>query len=392
MSEGKTKTRNRGEISEFYSFVYIIGNRCVPVVDGDLRPLGNKIEFLRLLRKESNYLDTKIELENEYDLGTDENIVRITVPSSTGKDVEKHTIPRSLIKERADQLRELIVNSTSPIAENNSLLTDLLEILQTTHLSAKSADKSDFSGIVAADETPGQHRLGFSVKSQMGSPSSLINPNGMGSAFKFRVVRDGEPVTDPEEIERLCSLEEEDKKLIKRLFDDGYDFVFDSPRGEALAFNLRLMDSQGPEIIAALLIERFRIKNASTPIVDLMERLCSDEVAGRYPFMDSMGSNPDERRTMLSYKMKNILLGFTTGATVSTKWDGIDKANGGFIVVKKDGQVVCLELFTRNAIGRYLLTKTYFDNPSKARHGHGVLYTDEKSLCLDFQLQVRFKG
>ena len=99
-----------------------------------------------------------------------------------------------------------------------------------------------------------------------------------------------------------------------------------------------------------------------------------------------------QSRTSVQYKMQNFLLAFSTGATVSTKWDGKDLANGGFIVVMQDDQVVCIELFTRNSIGRYLLENTKFDTPSTRRHNGGRIDLSGDKPMFGLQLQVRFNG
>ena len=100
--------------------------------------------------------------------------------------------------------------------------------------------------------------------------------------------------------------------------------------------------------------------------------------------------NSGNSKSTLRYKMQNFLLAFSTGATIATKWDGRDLANGGFIIVLKNGQVVCLELFTRNAIGEYLLENTVFDTPSRSRHGGGQLEKIGDDWYFGLQLQVRF--
>lgn len=43
---------------------------------------------------------------------------------------------------------------------------------------------------------------------------------------------------------------------------------------------------------------------------------------------------------MYAYKIKQFLLAFALGMTVSSPWDGCFNANGGYIVVKKDGDVI----------------------------------------------------
>ena len=108
------------------------------------------------------------------------------------------------------------------------------------------------------------------------------------------------------------------------------------------------------------------------------------------PTFQILGQNSEEIINSARYKMQNFLLAFSTGASVSAKWDGHDQANGGIIIVLKDGRVVCLELFTRNSIGEYLLSNTVFDTPSLGRHGGGQLEKIGGDWFFGLQLQVRF--
>lgn len=387
----KVKTKNIGEVSEFYSFVYVLANRFIPLVDGDLRPFNTQLEFLKAYRKESTVTvnGQKYDELNEYDLSSYNNRVVVRVPNN----LSTKTISSQLLKDRCEALRELLLNSNSHISEDNSILTQLQELLQTSNLTAKASDKSDFSGEVRSANVPVTHKLGFTVKSQVGSNSTLINASGKNSAFQYRVVHsDGSKLT-PQQVKDLQQWPEKHKALITRLIAEGYKLEFVKNLGDKLKYNLRLIDSVAPEIISVLLYERFYMRNASVKLKEIVEWVCTDERASHYSCIMDLGDSFEDRVSSLMYKVKNILLAFTTGATVGSKWDGIDRANGGFLIVKKDCEVVCLELFTRNSIGQYLLNNTSFDNPSSTRHSYGELYveSDCEDLLIDLQLQVRFR-
>lgn len=55
---------------------------------------------------------------------------------------------------------------------------------------------------------------------------------------------------------------------------------------------------------------------------------------------DPLHINSPEGQPMYAYKIKQFLLAFALGMTVSSPWDGCFNANGGYIVVKKDGDVI----------------------------------------------------
>ncbi len=90
------------------------------------------------------------------------------------------------------------------------------------------------------------------------------------------------------------------------------------------------------------------------------------------------------------YKLKQFLLAFALGMTAAKSWNGKIVANGGNIVVKKDGEIVCYHFNDRNELEDYLFNNTYFDTPSTKRHNFGEIYSTEQGDFLKLNLQVRF--
>ena len=94
---------------------------------------------------------------------------------------------------------------------------------------------------------------------------------------------------------------------------------------------------------------------------------------------------------MYEYKVKQFLLAFALGMTPSKPWQGRFNANGGFIVVKEDGDIVCYHFFDRNDLEDYLFYNTRFETPSKTRHKFGTIYEVNGEFYMKLNLQVRFK-
>ena len=61
--------------------------------------------------------------------------------------------------------------------------------------------------------------------------------------------------------------------------------------------------------------------------------------------------------------------------TCTTPWYGNFNANGGYIIVKEDGDIVCYHFFDRNT----------------SRHLFGNIYQEGKLYFMKLNLQVRFK-
>lgn len=128
-------TKNKGEVSEFYAFVSILGNKVVELVDGSLHLLGDQVHFLKVFRKE--------DAEVSYEL-TDDGKLCITKNGSTD------IVDRQLVRNYANQLLNLIQSSDESIDESDPKIGQLKNLLLTDRLSAKSSDKSDFTGVVTS--------------------------------------------------------------------------------------------------------------------------------------------------------------------------------------------------------------------------------------------------
>ena len=93
---------------------------------------------------------------------------------------------------------------------------------------------------------------------------------------------------------------------------------------------------------------------------------------------------------MYKYKVKQFLLTFALGMTSAKPWYGQFQANGGYIVVKEDGDIICYHFFDRNDLEDYLYYNTSFDTPSTTRHEFGKIYKQDNEYFLKLNLQVRF--
>ena len=373
-------------MSEFYAFVYILGNRVVELVDGHLQLLGQQATFLRVFRNDG--------------------ITYQFTPNGSLKIVHQNGITskvsRSVVRNHADQLFKLISEDKS-ISTNSPEIIQLKQLLQTQKLTAKCTDKSDFQGdVITANQTL-SHTLGFSVKSHVGSPPTLINPSKRNSLLYYKVVPINGKLTPKHkaQLQKIANTNcptngeklPETRDYIDQLKHYGFKLQFEKTAEEALGYTLRIIDTNFANILGEVLLENYTYPKASKQerrktLGQLVELCCKrSKLSSTFAVL---GNNSDEVLCSVRYKMQNFLLAFSTGATIATKWDGRDLANGGFIIVLKNGQVVCLELFTRNAIGEYLLENTVFDTPSRSRHGGGQLEKIGDDWYFGLQLQVRF--
>ena len=87
----------------------------------------------------------------------------------------------------------------------------------------------------------------------------------------------------------------------------------------------------------------------------------------------------------------NLLLDSALGMTPAKEWTGRYDANGGYLVVKKDGDIVCYHFYNRNDVEDYLFCNTRFERASRSRYNFGSLYCgDDGEAYIKLNLQIRF--
>ena len=92
----------------------------------------------------------------------------------------------------------------------------------------------------------------------------------------------------------------------------------------------------------------------------------------------------------IKFKMKYLLLNIALGMVPATQWDGFLKADGGYLVVKEDGDVLCYHIYNIAQFSEYLFNNTRFDSPSSSRHGYGTVYEENGKDYLNLNIQIRF--
>lgn len=279
-------------------------------------------------------------------------------------------IPQEIFQEQASNLLE----SIKTIGEGDAETLEFMEAIECGPIKAKSSDKADIRIVIHNLSTGTKPEMGYSIKSKLGGDSTLINSNKDASNFIFRI----EGIDDAQ-MEHINSLDKFKKKFefIKSV---GGSWHFEQVSGSVLRDNLTLLDLGLAKIIASCMEKYYTGQS-----YDLAEitRMVSRE--------DPLCINNSDHQPMYEYKMKQFLLAFALGMTVSSPWYGTFNANGGYIVVKEDGDVICYHFFDRNDLENYLFNNTRFDTPSTTRHDFGQVYKSGDNYYIKLNLLVRFK-
>mgnify|MGYP005842460247 CR=1 FL=1 len=385
-------TKNIGELSEPYAIVYILGQTDIPVVDGSLSAIpGAHLRFVEVRRLDKDDKYVSYSIDNTSGKGPSVVYQGPSVNSVGPVNCED-------FKQAARELLQLLRDSknASKIAINNPEVVKALSLLATSRVSAKASDKSDFIATVVSNGM--LQTSGFSIKSQLGGQSTLVNSSRDSSYFEYEILRaGGMPLSDANRTEILNTIRNSAKQgfgFVQELLKNGYELRF-TATAPNLNYTLRLVDSFGPEIVAQLLLEevfrRNRGEKRAPTIAELVDNMAERIWNTQDESLLFLGSNKEELEVSIGYKMRSVLLAFMSGATPGARWDGRSRATGGIIVVKKTGEVVCVQLSTQNAVGDYLMNSCRLEAPGSERHDWGYPYAgDNGRLFVRMQLQVRF--
>lgn len=359
-----TKTANKGEWSELYVLLKLLGEKKLYAGDGELNRIGNLFyPILKVLRNEQDI---------HYEYALDGEIIII---SEDGKELLRKPVADFLKK--ANTLLDIIhkEKGTFAIPEIEQFMSEI----HCNKIKAGSKQKKDITIVIHDLRTGMTPTLGFSIKSQIGGNSTLFNA-GKTTNFTFTIT--GHNFTDTE-IEAINSIDTSSKirDRIRKIKELGGVFCFKAMDGAICQNNFILIDSWLPLIMANILVESNR--GDTKDLKALTEHVSTE---------NPLNYDTTYNQHFYAHKVKNFLVATALGMVPHTPWNGTYQANGGYLVVKADGDVLCYHFYDRNLFEDYLYCNTKLETASSSRYGFGKLYKDETNrLCFKLNLQVRFK-
>ncbi len=222
--------------------------------------------------------------------------------------------------------------------------------------------------------------MGFSIKSQLGGDSTLLNAS-RATNFNFKVI--GASLSD-NEISDINSMNPKRNKVIDRvnaIKEKGATLIFDKVDNSVFRNNLVMLDGDLPTIIANLLLEQ--LNTGVSTLKELAEKI--------------METNPlkydvEQNSPFYAYKIKHLLTSVALGMMPATAWSGRFDANGGYLVVKKDGEILCYHFYDRNRFEDYLFSNAYLERSSTTRHEYATIVKEsDGTLSFKLNFQIRLK-
>src|SRR5690554_2949368 len=352
-------TGNKGEWSEIYALFKLLGDKQLFLGNKDIEKLeGLVYPIIKILRTENN---------GSFEYSIQDEIILI----SGSEEILK--IPISDFKNKAIFLLNENKERTFSIPE----VEEFMRSINCISLKAGSSAKTDITIVVHDQRTSQQPALGFSIKSQLGSPSTLLNA-GKTTNFIFKIVDTKLSESDIKQINAIDSRSKIMDRIVQ-IQNKGGEFVFEKTERQIFSNNLVLIDSLLPEILSKIVFDFY--SSEFSHLTDLVNK-----IADKNP----LNFDIENEHKFYEYKIKRFLTDVALGMMPSKVWTGQYDATGGYLIVKENGDVLCYHIYNRNEFENYLFNNTKLDTASSSRHGFGEIYEANGEFYFKLNLQIRF--
>lgn len=355
-------TQNKGEWSELYVFLKLLGDGILYAADSEL----NKKEelyypLIEILRKENGQ-------EKHYV----KDGININITNENGDFIL--SLPVVEFETKANQLLEFIKKSDSTFSV--PAIEEFMQIIKCSKVKADSIDKSDITLVLHDCKTYRNETFGFSIKSRLGGSSTLLNA-GKPTNFVFEVLGD----LEDSQIQEINTINTKSKlrDRLAKISEFGCRLKFRHLENETFNANLQMIDSLFPLIVSEFLLQYYSGNG---------NLIC--ELTPKVRKINPCNFNTNLQHLYYEHKMKNFLTDVALGMTPATAWNGDFQATGGYIIVREDGEVLCYHIYNHNEFQEYLFNNTRLETPSTSKYDFGTLYKENGSLFIKLNLQVRF--
>lgn len=360
-------TYNKGEWSEAYAFVKLLGEGKVHAADKYLNKKEDEYyPILKMIRDE---------IKKNYVRNQDEETVQVT-------DLEGNVLQTLTAKEFVEVADQALddIRSSSGRSFAVPALETFLSGLGNLSFKASSNNKSDFKMEIYDYKIEQAKTHTFSVKSYFGENPTLLNAS---KATNFIYSIEGISETEVAELNKIKSkkkLKERFGKIQAKMNDQTYKVVFERTASPTLEANLRLIDSNLPYIVAVILMD-FYATERNAPIKGLTERLIEQ---------NPLKLSDEEKALFYKTKVIELVKAATLGMMPDSPWNKEYEVTGGLLSVKYNGDVVCYHMFySKDALDEYLYENTKLETGSTSKHDFGDIYTDGGKYCFKLNLQIR---
>lgn len=356
-------TGNKGEWSEPYALLKLIADRKLYMGGDCFSKLSDTFyPILKIIRNEK---------ERDLEFSYEGDIIVVSAKKTILK------VPISEFIKYAKLCFHQIKStkkgkSTFAIPEIESFLNSI----SIKTLKAKSKSKNDITIQIEDSKSLFAPTLGFSIKSQMGRPSTLVNASRLTN-FTYKII---DKFLSDIQIKEFNEYEEFADKF-KFLKEIGANIEFESIESDVFKINLQTIDYNFDKFMSEVLLYFYENDIPSENTVANFV----NKVKNRNPFGYDLSIN----FSIYEMIMKRFLSDYALGMRAGDVWKRDIQANGGYLVVRDDGEIICYHFYFVKSFEDYLYNNTKLETPDK-RNDFGFIYEEKGQQKIKLNLQVRF--
>lgn len=346
---------NKGEWSELYTFLYLLENPDLIIVDENLQVIDNTLfKILEIIFANKKY---KIK---------DENILKLFNNGQT-----KNYRISDLSEQNRILLGKILAHKSAKgsfeISEIQPLIDDFFDGQKPK---GASNAKGDLTANVLDTRRTQNFNISYNIKSSLGSPATLLNASNHTN-FIYEVTGIDDVIMN-----QINAIRTANKLLDRCSFLNLSNATINFIQTESCIFerNLKLIDSKLDEILAQMILLSY--KNNQKDIKELI----------------SLISKNEDENIFYKKKLGDFANAVTFGMRAGEKWNGINEVNGGIIIVTKAGAVYLLDLiYFKTIVDKYLIDNIKLDSPSSTRYKMFDIYKENERYFFKLNLQIRFR-
>lgn len=370
-------TGNIGEWSEVYVFFRILGEHLIATCNEQLQAQNQPtLPVTEITREEAD----KHPLSFQYNSQSKEwHIYQGDKLCSHVSAQESLTEAISLLKELLTAINDKKSGESKSTTKKGLSFPKAEKFLRRLHASAikaKSKSKQDIELTIRDTRAGGEVNCGFSIKSFLSQPPTLLNASSL-TVFIYEVTGLNEQEIEEINKNKIGQFIHAIRKANGQIIWHGMN--------EQYRKNLMFIDTSMPLIIADVLLNHFSACHLSKT-----QKLRTVRRATEYTAKCDPLCVQDNR--LYEYKVQKLLEATALGMIPSEPWNGIEDANGGFIIVKPEGEIVTFHIYNRNAFMNYLYNNTYFEHPDSNRYNIGKIYKKGDKYFFGLPLNIRYEA
>lgn len=340
-------TSNKGEWSEAYVLLKLLVDPALVASDSQLNPVDGRYYLVKQIIWRSK---------------DEERSLTPKAKAYSSESDPSKSVTLDEIREALPQI--LMAISQGERAFPMPIVQDIYQRMGLASFKMSSTKKIDISLVIPSMGGVQDRELGFSIKSQLGSNSTLLNAS---STTNIRYTVQGEEARQALGSEGLGHY----RTNLDAIRANSGNLEFDEFESDTFSANLRNFSSDFPEFYAEM-VRTYVTGESSTRNINELT---------------TVSSNSSSEVNQRSYQVKAFLRAVALGLVPGSEWSGKLAGYGGYIVVKRTGELVCLHLDNDDDFKDYLFENTAFDIPKNDLFQSPKIIDDELKIFLNAQIR-----